>query len=35
MITIKDYIRGFVLSILLLVLYVTAWFANNTWLLGF
>mgnify|MGYP001267817562 CR=1 FL=1 len=35
MITIKDYIRGFVLGILLLVLYVTAWFANNPWLLGF
>jgi len=35
MITIKDYIRGFVFSILFLILYVIGWFVNNPWLLGF
>jgi len=35
MITIKDFIRGFGLSVLLLILYVVGWFINNPWLLGF
>ena len=35
MITMKDCIRGFGLSVLLLILYVMGWFINNPWLLGF